>query len=51
MIENLVKIKFNILALKWEIMGIFLSKVFAVIILVLVGCFVWWILDEMGKRR
>lgn len=51
MIENLVKIKFNILALKWEIMVMFLSKVIAVIILVLVWCFVWWILDEMEKRR
>lgn len=51
MIENLVKIKFNILALKWEIMLVCLSKVFAVIIVVLIVCFVWWILDEMNKRR
>jgi hypothetical protein len=51
MIENLVEVVCKILALKLQIMISCFAIVLGFVIVVLVGCLVWWILDEMGKRR
>lgn len=51
MIEKLVKATCDILVLKLQIMISCFAIVLAFVIVVLVGCLVWWILDEMGKRR
>jgi hypothetical protein len=51
MIEKLVKFICDILALQQQILFSCFAIVLAFMIVVMVGCFVWWILDEMGKRR
>lgn len=51
MSEYLAKIAWAILDIQMKIMGWCFAIVLTFLICVLVGCLVWWILDEMQKRR
>ena len=50
MIEKLVRLKCDILALKLQLVIKCFAIVLGVMFVVMTVCLVWWILDEMKKR-
>lgn len=51
MIEKLVRLKCDILALKLQIVIKCFAIVLAFMVVVMIVCLVWWILDEIQGRR
>ena len=51
MIEKLVRLRCDILALKLQLLIKCFAIMLAFMIVVMLVCLVWWILDEMQGRR
>lgn len=50
MIEKLVRLRCDVLALKLQIVIKCFAIVLAFAVMVMIVCLIWWILDEMKKR-
>ena len=50
MIEKLVRLKCDVLALTFQIMIKWFAIVLAFMVVVMIVCLVWWILDAIQKR-